>query len=103
MRLADLAGRELDVEGARVTLDVRPHKHIPGAVVVAAMKDDGGELGTISVSAWAISLADDELLAKTSPQNEALITAARATGWFEVTERTLPLGFCLAEVWRLVR
>jgi len=102
MKVADLAGRELDVAGVHVTLAVRPHKHVQGALIVAAVKDDGADLGTLSVSVWGTTLGEEELLAKTSPQNQAIIAAARATGWFEPTGETVNLGFCLAEVWRVL-
>lgn len=74
-----------------------------GAVAVQLYLRNGELLITFSTNLvpYGGRLADDEFLAKTWSENEPFVQPMLDTGLFEVTGRTRPSGYVVAQVWRI--
>lgn len=63
---------------------------------------DGEPFGILTVNVPEITnLMDDEIIVRTTEENEALAKAALATGIFTDTHRRIQSGFIQLSVWRI--
>lgn len=62
----------------------------------------GEPYGKLTVNLSDIKLKDTEICVKGWAENEKLIEAARATGYFKDTGRRIKTGFVEAEVWEVI-
>jgi len=56
----------------------------------------------LTVNIPDVKLGEDEILIKGWSENEPVADAAMKTGWFERTNKIVPTGFAVAEVWRVL-
>jgi len=107
LKVADLNNRSLAMGDGQITLVVARHRSLDCQVVEGfregSRESSSSSVGTLSVAVHELVLAPDEICIKTHPATAELVKAALATDWFEPTDRRVELGFCIAEVWRLVR
>lgn len=103
LTVRDLHGRVMNTPAGKVTLAVKDHAYIVGGVVVEATREGEDTAVVISVSAHEVTLAPDEVSIKRVDTTKELVAAAWATKWFADTGRRIELGFCVGEVWRVVK
>jgi len=104
-KIEDLEGREFEVRayGHRYTVQIALKKYHEGrAWAVQLYTDEGEPFATLTTNIPGVKLAEDELLIKGWSENEATAKAAMKTGWFERTNKIVPTGFAVAEVWRVL-
>jgi len=74
-----------------------------GAPAIQLRKNfDFSPFATLTVNIPDVKLGEDEILIKGWSENEPVADAAMKTGWFERTNKIVPTGFAVAEVWRVL-
>ncbi len=77
-------------------------KYATGLTAIFIEKMGGAPEAKLSTCVSDVSLPEDHFLAKTWGENERISVAAMSSGLFEDTGARFEIGYCVAEVWKIV-
>ena len=99
-----LEGKRLKVRSFNQTYDVEfsietYYNGRPAACLYDVM--DGAPFATLTCNIPEIPLEKDEIIVKVWSENAILVKPCLASGLFEDSEKRIPTGFVIAEIWKV--
>jgi hypothetical protein len=97
-------GKVLDVKIGNEIFKVKlswDHYRSGKAIAIMGTTLDGEPFSVLTVNMPGYHLGENEIIVKTWSENEQFAIAARESGYFEQTGRTVPTGYVEASIWKI--